>query len=117
MKKLVKTGDMEWTPSKVTGIAGKDLVQFPEGTAKLIRLVAGAAYPKHQHPDRTEYAYVLSGKAVLTVGDEEFEANGGDFLTFPTDTPHALANRSEEEVLLFVGAIYHEGKGNHSKQL
>lgn len=107
MAKLVRTNEMQWAPSNVSGVAGKDLIQFAEGTAKLIRLEPGAAYPQHQHPNRTEYAYVLSGTAVLSVADEDFEAHQGDFLAFPTDTPHALANRSDDEVLLFVGAIYH----------
>ena len=107
MTKLVKTANLVWNPSNVQGISGKDLIQFSEGTAKLIRLEAGAAYPKHQHPNRTEYAYVLSGTAILTVDDEEFEAGPGDFLTFPTDTPHALANRSDTDALLFIGAVYH----------
>ncbi|MCF8567521.1 cupin domain-containing protein [Alicyclobacillus tolerans] len=107
MVELVKTGDLDWEPTNVDGIAGKSLIQFAEGTAKLIRLKPGAQYPKHQHPKRTEYAYVLSGNAILTVGDKEFEASAGDFLMFPTDTPHALGNRSEADVLLFVGAVYH----------
>ncbi|MDQ0191085.1 cupin domain-containing protein [Alicyclobacillus cycloheptanicus] len=107
MAKLVKTADLAWEPTNVEGIAGKSLIQFAEGTAKLIRLEPGARYPNHQHPKRTEYAYVLSGNAILTVGDEELEATVGDFLMFPTDTPHALANRSDGDAVLFVGAVYH----------
>lgn len=96
-----------WTAGNVAGILSKDLAAFPEGAARLIRLLPGAAYPRHQHPKRTEYAYVVAGRPTLSVADETHDASPGDFVLFPTDTLHALENRGPEEALLLVGAIYH----------
>lgn len=110
MAKIVETANLTWDPSNVEGIHSKSLVELPDGTAKLMRLEAGSSYPKHQHPKRTEYAFVLSGQAILTVDHEEFEAGPGNFVVFPAGTPHALANRSHQEATLLVGAVYHPDK-------
>ncbi len=75
------------------------------GTAKLFRLEPGAAYPLHQHPDRSEYAYVLAGEPVLFDGETHHACRSGNVVTFPANTPHSLANPGTTEVLLFVGAI------------
>ena len=100
-------GEGTWQRGNVPGVLGKDLAAFPEGTVKLIRLMPGAVYPRHQHPARTEYAYVISGQPTLSVADEVHESAPGDFVLFPTDTPHSLANHGEVEAMLLVGAIYH----------
>ncbi len=107
MSYRIGDGDGEWHSGNVAGVLGKDLASFPEGTAKLIRLMPGAVYPRHQHPKRTEYAYVIAGRPTLSVADEVHETAPGDFVLFPTDTPHALANHGEAEARLLVGAIYH----------
>lgn len=96
-----------WELGKVAGVSAKDLITFPEGTAKLIRLEPGAHYPLHKHPHRTEYVYVLEGEPTLSVGDEVHVCHSGDFVSFPESTPHALANESQNDAILFVGAIYH----------
>lgn len=96
-----------WQTTNVEGVLGRDLLALPEGTAKLIRLLPGARYPRHQHPTRTEYAYVLAGTPRLIVADQAYDAAVGDFVTFPTDTPHALENHAQVEALLLVGAVYH----------
>ncbi len=98
----------EWQPSKVDGIFSKDLVSHPEGTGKLILLKPGAIYPKHKHPKRTEYAYVIEGQPTILVGETNYECASGEFVTMPPDTIHSLANHSEKDVTLFVGAIYHQ---------
>ena len=111
MVHILRDQEGTWQTTNVKGVLGKDLVAFPEGTVKLIRLVPGAEYPTHQHPGRTEYAYVLGGKPTLTVAGEAYEAEPGDFVTFPADTPHSLANQDPEEALLLVGAVYRRTDG------
>lgn len=102
---LQDTEQKQWEPSKVSGVFSKSLIQYPEGTGKLILLKAGAQYPRHQHPDRTEYAYVLKGSPILSVGEDEFHFKPGDFVTFPAGIPHSLQNAMADEAILFVGAI------------
>ncbi len=108
MSQKFEAQNAEWQSSKVKDIFSKELISHPEGTAKLILLKPGAVYPKHKHPNRTEYAYVISGTPTILVGDTNYECQAGEFVTMPTDTIHSLANHSSEDVTLFVGAIYHK---------
>lgn len=107
MSHRIAAGEGSWASANVAGVLRKDLAVFPEGTAKLIRLMPGAAYPRHKHPARTEYAYVVAGRPRLSVADEAHDVAPGDCVVFPTDTLHALENPGPEEALLLVGAIYH----------
>jgi quercetin dioxygenase-like cupin family protein len=102
------TPDLEWKNTPVPGVSAKELLARAEGTAKLIRLEAHSEYPVHQHPDRSEYAYVLEGAPVLFDGEARHPCRPGDFVTFPAKRPHSLGNPSEHPVLLLVGAIFHE---------
>ena len=43
-----------------------------------------------------EFGYVLSGTLRLVVGFDEFELGPGDSITFPSSTPHRLANGGTE---------------------
>lgn len=102
---LQETELKQWEPSKISGVFSKLLIQFPEGTGKLIQLKSGSHYPRHQHPDRTEYAYVLQGNPLISVGEDEYHCKPGDFVTIPAEAPHSLQNEMAEEAILFVGAI------------
>ncbi len=101
------TPELEWKSTPVKGVSAKELIALSEGTAKLIRLEAHSQYPVHQHPDRSEYAYVLEGTPTLFDGQTHHPCRPGDFVTFPARTPHSLGNASDLPVLLFVGAIFH----------
>jgi mannose-6-phosphate isomerase-like protein (cupin superfamily) len=42
----------------------------------------------HSHPTMYENYYVLSGRAVYRVGEEEYEVEAGDMVVVPPATPH-----------------------------
>jgi len=44
----------------------------------------------HLHETQDEAFYVLEGNAIFTVGDEQFHAKPGDFLSIPKNTWHAF---------------------------
>ena len=104
---LQRMPDAEWKPTTVSGVSEKVMFARTEGAAKLIRLAPHAQYPVHQHPDRTEFAYVLAGTPELFDGEQHHPCRAGDVVTFPAKTPHSLGNPSDDEVLLLVGAIFH----------
>ena len=56
----------------------------------------GEPTPLHMHTDAEEAFYVLSGRAAVWLGDEEFEAHPGTFLLVPRGTRHALRRLTEE---------------------
>jgi quercetin dioxygenase-like cupin family protein len=49
---------------------------------------AGFEAELHTHPTMYENYYVLEGRAVYTVGDEEYEVEPGDMVIVPPGTPH-----------------------------
>jgi len=59
----------------------------------------------HFHHAEEEAIYVLSGTAIATIGDNEFEIKEGDFLGFPTNgIAHSIyVNGSEPLKCLVVG--------------
>ncbi len=58
----------------------------------------GEPTPLHTHTDAEEAFYVLSGRAAVWMGDEEFEAHPGAFLLVPRGTRHALRRLTDEPV-------------------
>ncbi|AGY56658.1 cupin domain-containing protein [Gloeobacter kilaueensis] len=71
----------------------------------LVRLEPGSASSEfHFHHFEEEFVYILSGRGVAHVGEEQIEVGPGDFLGFNTPSlPHTLANPFEGELVCLVG--------------
>lgn len=102
---IKQPNERAWIPTPVPNVFQQELLQRPMGTVKMIRLDPGAAYPSHRHPDRTEYAWVVSGRVEITIGEDATSATAGEFLVFPVGVVHALANADETPAMLLVGAL------------
>jgi uncharacterized cupin superfamily protein len=58
----------------------------------------------HSHQREEEWIYVLSGRGIAEIGDEEFEVGVGDFMGFPApQVGHHLRNPYEEDLVYLVG--------------
>ncbi|MEM7555756.1 MAG: cupin domain-containing protein [Cyanobacteria bacterium P01_A01_bin.84] len=58
----------------------------------------------HSHEFEEEFIYILSGKAIAEIDNEEFEIEPGDFMGFPTPSvPHHLRNPFEEDLIYIMG--------------
>jgi putative monooxygenase len=57
----------------------------------------------HRHPYSEEFMYVVSGRLIVTVGDEELDVVAGEAFMIPKDTPHKLVNPTDDEVF----AVFH----------
>jgi quercetin dioxygenase-like cupin family protein len=58
--------------------------------------------PRHVHPAFDELFYVLEGRLVFTVGDEQAAAEPGTIAYVPGDVPHAFANPHDEPCRILV---------------
>jgi quercetin dioxygenase-like cupin family protein len=56
--------------------------------------------PLHLHPTHGEGFYVLAGELTLQIGDEIVSGGPGTWAFAPKDTPHTLANLTDQEVRL-----------------
>ena len=41
----------------------------------------------HSHEADREFVYILSGRGIARIGDDEYELEAGDFMGFPTPSP------------------------------
>lgn len=58
----------------------------------------------HSHEEDEEFLYVLAGKGVAFIGDEQFDVEAGDFMAFPKHSPpHHMHNASGEDLVYLVG--------------
>lgn len=64
-------------------------------------MTAGSAGPLlHVHPTHGEGFYVLAGELTFQVGDEIVSGGPGTWVFAPRDTPHTLANLSDQDARL-----------------
>jgi uncharacterized RmlC-like cupin family protein len=71
----------------------------------LVTIPPGGRANAHLHEDHETVIYVLSGKAVMSYGQQlehRLEASAGDFLYIPAGTPHLPANASDTEPCISV---------------
>lgn len=70
-----------------------------------IRVPAGReSYVYHSHQHEEEWIYVLSGRAIALIDDEEYEIAAGDFLGFPAPSvAHLLRNPGPADLVYLVG--------------
>ena len=63
----------------------------------------GAGIPLHKHPYPVEeLLYVLRGKGIETVGDEQREVEPGTAIFIPPEVEHRIENTGDEMLVLLV---------------
>lgn len=80
---------------------GVSLARVPPGKESFI---------PHAHTLNEEWVYILEGRGVVLLGDQEHEVGPGDFLGFPTDgTVHHLTNTGDVDLVFLQGGERREG--------
>jgi uncharacterized cupin superfamily protein len=95
-----------WNPnSEVIGTRLSTLVGLSRTGVSLIRIPAGKeSFVYHSHHREEEWIYVISGRGVAEIDNEEFEVAAGDFMGFPTPSvAHHLRNPHDEDLVYLVG--------------
>jgi mannose-6-phosphate isomerase-like protein (cupin superfamily) len=62
----------------------------------------GQEQAAHSHAGSDKVYYVLSGTALVRIGDEEREAAAGTAALAPSEVPHAVRNPGPERLMLLV---------------
>ncbi|MCR9261673.1 MAG: cupin domain-containing protein [Pseudomonadaceae bacterium] len=88
------------------GVRWKDLIgadgpgQIPQQDLRfgMLEIPGHTVYPGHRHA-APELYYVISGRAMWTVGKDTFEATAGTTIYTPADTVHRMVNAHDEPVV------------------
>jgi len=94
-----------WNPnSELYGTRLSSLVGLSRVGVSRVRVPPGReSFVYHSHYREEEWIYILSGRGVAEVGDEEIEVTTGDFMGFPApQVAHHLLNASGEEDLVYL---------------
>ncbi|MEW6130777.1 MAG: cupin domain-containing protein [Acidobacteriota bacterium] len=81
-------------------------------------LPPGAAVTAHHHRELEEIYYLIEGKGLMTVGDEEREVGAGDAIYVPRGARHRLKNIGDEPIRLLVAcgpAFFYEDEIKEDK--
>jgi len=95
-----------WNPnSLVTGTRMSRLAGLQRvGVSKVMVPAGKESFIYHSHQCEEEWIYILSGRGLARIDDEEFEVNAGDFMGFPTPSvAHHLANPFDEDLVYLMG--------------
>ena len=65
-------------------------------------LPPGCVVTSHHHREIEEIYYVVSGRGLMTVGDETCEVNAGDAVYVPRGHRHTLSNTGSEPIRLIL---------------
>jgi uncharacterized cupin superfamily protein len=91
--------------SEIRGISLSNLVGLQRVGFHLACIPPGKeSFIYHSHQYEEEFIYILSGRGIAEIGDEEFEVGSGDFMGFPTPSvAHHLKNPFNEDLIYLMG--------------
>ncbi len=82
-----------------------DAVGMTKLGVHLVRVEPGKETTQfHFHHQEEEFIYIISGRGIAEIGEEQFEVQAGDFLGFTAPSlPHALKNPFPEDLVYLMG--------------
>ena len=95
-----------WNPrSEMRGCMLSRQVGLERIGLSFIRVPPGKeSFVFHRHNVEEEFAFVLSGKGAVDIGDETFDLGPGDFVGFPAAThAHHIRNTGSEDLVYLSG--------------
>jgi quercetin dioxygenase-like cupin family protein len=105
MKNNIKPDLLNWESTKIKGFSSKQLIEIKNGGLKLIKVESGSSYPLHNHPDKTEYIYVLEGMPEIIIGEDQYTGKVGEFFILNESVKHSIKNNDSKDCILLIGAI------------
>ncbi len=95
-----------WNPhSLITGTRMSHLAGLQRvGVSKVMVPAGKESFIYHSHHCEEEWIYILSGKGVARIEEQEYEVSAGDFMGFPTPSvAHHLANPFDKDLVYLMG--------------
>jgi len=103
--RIVNEDQLEWKLAdgyyRKVLLSDKDL-ESPGNVVQLLKVEAGSRIRPHHHQKTTEIFYVLKGKAILCVGNDQSLRRPGDFIACNPNETHGIINDSNDDFVLVV---------------
>lgn len=102
----IQTFSHPWNPkSEISGTYLGRTVGLERTGVNFARVPPGKeSFVYHSHYREEEWIYILSGRGIAEIDQEEFEVGAGDFMGFPTPSvAHHLKNTGEEDLVYLAG--------------
>jgi uncharacterized cupin superfamily protein len=82
-----------------------DLLGMSHLGIHLVRVEPGKETTQfHFHHQEEEFLYIISGRGLAEIGDEQVEVGPGDFMGFSAPSlPHTMTNPFEEDLVYLMG--------------
>src|SRR5262245_56951583 len=94
---------MEYLPNKGVFLGGMLCRNRGDGFGLYFGLIQpGSEIAREIHPESTETVFVLSGKAVGIVGEQEVPLSPGEVLHVHRNVPHGIRNAGSETLEILV---------------
>lgn len=106
IKRNESTFSHPWNPqSEITGTHLSHIAGLKRTGVSLVRIAPGKeSFAYHLHHREEEWIYVLAGKGVAEIDDEQYELAPGDFVAFPTPSvAHLMKNPFDAELVYMMG--------------
>ena len=107
--KITKKEAFRFIPKGHTGVINWEMIGPKTSSAKKISVwigesSAGAVAEPHTHEVEEQAYYVLEGSLRIIIGEQEFEAQGGDGTLYfmPPKTPHAVYTLSPHAKVIII---------------
>lgn len=91
--------------SQIHGVSLGDATGLARIGVHLLRIPPGKeSFIYHRHHGEEEFIYILSGRGIAEIDDQEYEVGPGDFMGFPTPSVgHHLRNPFDEDLVYLSG--------------
>lgn len=105
---LVRPGDVRaYSPANHTGTVNRRLIGPGVTDGSLLEVIHGTIQPDHGaeahlHEGIDQVCYLLSGRAAVSVGDDDFEMSPGDCCYFPAGVKHRFTATGEQQAEVLV---------------
>ena len=91
--------------SEISGVSLSEAVGLQRIGFHLAKIPPGKeSFIYHSHEFEEEFIYILSGKGIAQIDNQEYEVGEGDFMGFPTPSvAHHLKNPFEQDLVYIMG--------------
>jgi len=94
--------------SRIHGHSLSDAVGLQRLGIHLLRVPPGKeSFAYHRHFGEEEFLFILSGRGIAEIDDQEHEVGPGDFVGFPTGVAHHLRNPFDQDLVYISGGERH----------